>query len=136
MLFGFAMWSCSEDRDIPDLVYNKWEEDIPNPIRIQGITTLATGVSSAEIRVYFEYNLDSFELAWDAVDTIYFRITGGSPEDPNPPTKIVMTAPGYGYASPSRGYQNETYTFEHQLILENGRFTEIGLGEEFESKPN
>jgi hypothetical protein len=118
----FICWSCKQYDDLPELEYNRWVEQIPNPIQIDSIRLEATDSLSADVRVYLQFDRAQFESEWDAVQEVRVEFT--SIRDPNEPSKtsiVNLDADGAGFAARSDLKTEASYEMRHQIELANGR---------------
>lgn len=114
--------SCAEFPEVPEIEENRFLEDIPNTVVIDSIVSQAKNISFCDIQAYFHYDKQAFETAWDSVDYIYFDF-----EYPGSGKEIsyIWFDEGRGYASPNYAYSGQTYFLRYQIILKNGRTSEM-----------
>jgi hypothetical protein len=127
LLFGFVLFTllgCDKKDDLPSLEYNKWIEEVDNPIIITGIEKEVLDPTRCAVKVSFEFDRLALEAEWTQVEAVWFQIRHVGPTlRPSYVVEVNVDNIGVGAAIPKSAYTLSNYEIAHQILFTNGRKT-------------
>lgn len=117
-----GLWSCAKYDDLPELEYNRWVEQVPNPIQVDSIRVEAMDSLSSDVRINLQFDRVTFQSEWDAVEQVTLEFQSISDPNESSFTSVVnLDDAGAGFVARSDLKTESSYEMRHRIELVNGR---------------